>query len=105
MSIGTADPLGNRAETQPLRPSRYRVGDVNGRPSAASDECGSLTVRYSFSPSSPRKAKILPRTLIVRSPHGKSSAAPGYLRANVRSDLTAARKSSFALPRLRGRVG
>src|SRR6202171_1754919 len=105
MSSGIVDPLGNRAETQPLRPRRYRVGDVNGRPSAASEECGNLTVTYSFAPSSLRKAKILPRTVIVRSPHGKSSAAPGYLRANVRSDLTAARKSFFALPRLPGRVG
>jgi len=85
ISSGIAEPLGKRADTQPLRPRRYRVGEVNGRPSAASEECGSLTVRYSLSPSSLRKTKILPRTLMVLSPQGKSSVVCGWLRANLLS--------------------
>jgi hypothetical protein len=41
----------NEAETQPLLPSPYSVGFVNGKPSASSLVCGSLQEMAKGSPS------------------------------------------------------
>ncbi len=49
-----------------------------------SPECGSFTPKPTSSdPSTPRKRKILPRTLITLSPQGKSSCASGYVEGDL----------------------
>src|SRR3954462_14588060 len=57
------------------------VGKLEG--SAA--DSGSFTEKLTLRPSARRKRNAFPRTLIARSPHGKSSVASGYFIALARS--------------------
>ena len=74
---GTCEASSKWAVTQPLLPRPYSVGSVKGRVRAASLESGSLAERFSFSPSTVMKRKVLSLTFIARWPQGKSSWAPG----------------------------
>src|SRR5205823_5184926 len=63
-------------------------GFANGRSRASAPDSGSLTESPIGPPgtgSPPRKTKTFPFTFATRSPHGKSSVAPGNERANSRS--------------------